>query len=142
MRKLFPLFLIIPAILFTLSACQNTTKETAAPAIEVASTATPRPTNTPEPTPTPSPTPDAETVAQNSAVAMSELERMTQMQVSLLNTAVLSNTQTQTCDYEQPANAYCRITAVLVPPGSTRPLENKYEILFLDGEAWTREDGP
>jgi hypothetical protein len=134
-------FLIIFIILLLLSACQ--TKEEVAPEIAATSTNTPIPTNTPQPSPTPSPspTPNAETVLENSAVAMDALQSVTQEQVSLLSASIISNTQTQSCDYEQPANAYCHITAVLVPPGSTRPLENKYEILFLDGEAWTRQDG-
>ena len=141
MRKMMLIGLLVIMIALLLSACQNS--QEASPENAATATNTPIPTNTPEPSPTPSPspTPNAEQVLSNSIVAIGEVESVTQSQVSLINTAVLSNTQTQTCAYEQPANAYCQITAVLVPPGSTRPLENKYEILFLDGEAWTREDG-
>ncbi len=143
MRKMFLIGLLTFFVFLLLSACQSAQPDANIAEVESVPTNTPIPTNTPEPSPTPSPspTPNAEQVVANSIVAINEVESVTQSQVSLINTAVISNTQTQTCDYEQPANAYCRITAVLVPPGSTRPLENKYEILFLDGAAWTREDG-
>lgn len=139
MRKLLVSFMTIIILCGALAACQNE----AAPEVIATATNTPIPTNTPEPSPTPSPspTPNADEVFTNSIAALNEVESVTQSQVSLINTAVLSNTQTQTCAYEQPANAYCQITSILVPPGGGRPLENKYEILFLDGEAWTRENG-
>ncbi len=139
-KKLF-LFLIISATLLLLSACQ--TGAEIAPEIEVVPTETAVPTNTPPPTatPSPSPTPNAPTVLENSAVAMENLTSVTQTQLNLISSTLISNTQTQTCAYEQPSNAYCQIASQLIPPGSTRPLENKYEILFLDGDAWTRQDG-
>lgn len=139
MRKKLISLILIFIIFGALAACQN--GGDAAPEVIAAATNTPIPTNTPQPTPSPSPTPNADQVLANSIVALGEVQSVTQSQVSLINTAVLSNTQTQTCAYEQPANAYCQITSILVPPGGGRPLENKYEILFLDGEAWTRENG-
>ena len=80
-------------------------------------------------------------VIENATTAMASLNSVRQEQISLLNTPIISNTQTQTCNYEKPENAYCQISSILNSPGSNRPIENSYEILFLDGEAWTRQDG-
>ena len=144
MRKLILTFLPIFTVLLILSACQTSENSTPTGDVEAAPTETPLPpTNTPEPSPTPSPspTPNAEMVIENSTQAMAELTSLRQEQLSLINTALISNTQTVGCNYEQPTNAYCQINTQLVPPGGTRPIENKYEILFIDEAAWTRQDG-
>lgn len=138
MRKGLVFLIVISIISGILTACQN---GSSAPPT---ATATPLPpTNTPEPSPTPSPspTPNAEMVIENAATAMAAVESMRQEHVSLIDTAVLSNTQTVGCNYVQPANAYCQINAQLMPPGSSHAIENKQEILFIDDQAWTRQDG-
>ena len=132
--KLLPAFIII----LLLAACQSggNTAVSPEPTQEAAleSQPTAAPTNTPEAEP------DAPAILDQSAAAISQLNTLTQEDVMLVTSAAITSALQQNCQYERPSSAYCRIESALKTAGRERPLTNEYEMLFLDGMVYTRQD--
>ncbi len=138
--------LLLPAfvVIWFVAACQpgGNTAVSPEPTQEAAieSQPTAPPTKTSVPTNTPEPEPDALAILGQSAAAIGQLNTLTQEQVMLVTSAAITSTLQQDCQYERPSSAYCQIESSLKTADRERPLTNKYEMLFVDGMTYTRQD--